>query len=291
MTTSKPDITEAEPSAIASKHKSKGERVFDWAVYGGIAGVGTFLATVPLTYVLKYSNAGGKYYEGFVDIIHKGLKKVTPGLMSRKVAEDAAMTSALMMGGNAMIWPVAVAEKHKVQTVSGLNIILGDKTPPERIEQQPKQTWGSLLKARLTAWGTVFAAIFTASSLFPKSFSTFENEFAERVCKLIGKPEKILVDGKHVPSRAFLFGKISALDVFATAAAATLLYVAGHTFARRREARKAGPQSDHRINFDQADAAQVDAPSRGNGPGATLVGERSHEGIAQHRGTAVTMQL
>ncbi len=44
------------PEAPVSErhHRSVGERVFDWGVYGGIAGIGAFVATVPLAYTLKY---------------------------------------------------------------------------------------------------------------------------------------------------------------------------------------------------------------------------------------------
>ena len=288
LNTTNPAISEAEPGATPTKHKSKGDRVFDWLVYGGLAGVGTFVATVPLAYMFKYTKTGAKYSEGLANVLHKASEKIAPNVLSKKVAEDAVMTTSLMMGGNAMLIPIGYAEKHKVQTVSGLNTILGDPTPPEQIEHETKQTWGSLIKARLTAWGAVFGALFTASSLFPKSFTMFENEFAERVCQVFKKPTEVIKEGVHVPSRTFLLGKISALDVFATAAAATLLYVAGHSFARKREARKqhSGHAAHHEVLADAPDTVDADDVSARDAlhresPAITLEGARSHEGMTQ----------
>lgn len=291
MNTTDPNATKAEPCADAKKTKSKGERAFDWAVYGGIAGVGTFIATVPLTYLFRHTAVGERYYFGIVNGLHKAVEKVAPQLMSKKIAEDAVMTTALMMGGNAMLLPVGYAEKHKVTTVTGLNTILGDNTPPDQIEAQPQQTWGSLVKARLTAWGAVFAAIFGASSLFPKSFTTFEHEFAERACKALGKPTEVMKEGRMVPSRSFLLGKISALDVFATAAAAVLLYVAGHSFARKREEKKHHTARHHSALADLPDAVEVDALMKHEGPETTLKGERILDGKTQESSLALANQL
>lgn len=291
MNTTDPTPHEAEPCATAKKTKSKGERVFDWGVYGGIAGVGTFIATVPLTYLFRHTAVGERYYLGIVNGLHKAVEKVAPQLMSKKIAEDAVMTTALMMGGNAMLLPVGYAEKHKVTTVSGLNTILGDATPPDQIEAQPQQTWSSLVKARLTAWGAVFASIFGASALFPKAFSTFENEFAERTCKALGKPTEVMKEGRMVPSRSFLLGKISALDVFATAAAAVLLYVAGHSFARKREEKKHHPARHHAGATGLPDAVEADAVIKQEGPQTTLDGDRFHVGKTQEPSVVVANQL
>lgn len=273
------------------KTKSKGERAFDWAVYGGIAGVGTFIATVPLTYLFRHTAMGERYYTGIVNGLHKAVEKVAPQLVSKKIAEDAVMTTALMMGGNAMLLPVGYAEKHKVTTVTGLNTILGDNTPPDQIEAQPQQTWGSLMKARLTAWGAVFASIFSASALFPKSFAMFENEFAERTCKVLGKPTEVMKEGRMVPSRTFLLGKISALDVFATAAAAVLLYVAGHSFARKREEKKHHPVRHHTGLPGLPDGIEPDTIIKHAGPETTLAGDRRHDGKTQEPALVVANQL
>ena len=44
----------AEHKASGPPRRSRGERAFDWITYGGFAGVGTFVVTVPFAYLLKH---------------------------------------------------------------------------------------------------------------------------------------------------------------------------------------------------------------------------------------------
>ncbi|MDX2095539.1 MAG: hypothetical protein SFW64_06345 [Alphaproteobacteria bacterium] len=282
--------TVAEPEVATKRTKSKGERLFDWLVYGGIAGVGTFIATVPLTYLLKHTAAGGVWYQkavsGVRGLLERGLSKPT----SAAAAEDAVMTTVLMMGGNAMLLPVGLAEKHKVSTVNGLNTILGDTTPTREIEQKPKQTWGSLIKARIMAWFSVFATFTGASWAFPQTFATFKHEFAEGICTLFRKPVQVVKEHKMVPSRTYLLGQIGALDLFATAAAASLLYVGGHFFARKQEERRQHRAQGHGATLaDWPDRAAAEVSITPGAPSATLEGTRRYEGRAQD--PAIVAQL
>ena len=271
---------------IEKRKKSKGEALFDWGVYGGIAGVGTFLLTVPLTYLLKYG-AGAKAYDAIVEGIEKGLSRVLSPANSKKITDEAVMTTTLMMGGNLMLIPVGKAEKHKTQIASGLNIIVGDTTPPEAIEQTPKQTWGSLIEGRGLAWLAVFTTLSGAGALLPRTFTTFKQEFAERVCTLFKRPTHIMKHGRMVESPTYLIGLISALDIFATAAAATLLYVGGHFFARKQEERKLRhPSAAHHGGHAFAESSEM-APSTVEQhtaspvPAASIQGEKTHDGLAQ----------
>lgn len=234
----------AEASVEAEKPKSKGAKAFDWGTYGGLAGVGTFVVTIPVTYLLKYHGKVSPYFERAVDGLHRGLTKLFPSI-KRETADTILTTTALMQGGNAMLIPVGLLEKHKVPIVSGLNTMLGDPTPAEQIEKAPKQTWRSLLESRAVAWLAVYAAFRTAAKFVPNTLAMFEHEVGERMCQLFKKPIERLVDGKMVKSKTYLFGKIGALDFFATIAAATLLYVGGHFFARKQEERKERRASGH----------------------------------------------
>ena len=49
-------MTDTDPDK-KPQHVSKGERLFDWITYGGMAGLGTFLITIPIAFHAKY----GKY--------------------------------------------------------------------------------------------------------------------------------------------------------------------------------------------------------------------------------------
>ena len=84
-----------EPSATAKTTKSKGETFFDRAVYGGIAGVGTFVATIFLTYLLKYGSWKG-FHNGLATAIEKGLSKIKPGVAQAASAEEIAYLRKLL---------------------------------------------------------------------------------------------------------------------------------------------------------------------------------------------------
>jgi len=272
-----------EPALELAKGKSKGEKLFDRAVYGGLAGAVTFAITVPVTYLLKYHWKVKPHFDAAVDGLHRGMTKVFPA-MGRKTADTALTTLALMQGGNLMLLPIAWAEKHKAKIVSGLNVMLGDKTPPEQIEQAPQQTMWSLVQSRLMAFGAVFATLKGAEAVIPKTLNTLEDEVGTQMCKLLEKPVArmgpVIENGKlttgMVPTKTYAFGKIGALDVFATAAAATLLYVGGHFFARKQAEKKA-------VRAESKTAKRLEAPVMlDEAPKANLTqvaGEKQYQGV------------
>lgn len=203
------------PNQDPKKTRSIGEKIFDWFTYAGIAGVGTFLATLPLAYWQKYG--GGK------NLYDKAAGWFSERGVDRGTSKSFLETNALMHGGNAILLVVALVEHFKVPIVQGLNRLFNDDTDPASIQEAPKQTAGSLILGRMIAWGSVFAGLFSAQKIFPETFKQFENEFARRLCQLTGRANKTL----------FRYGKLAALDVFATATSATLLYIGSHFFARQ----------------------------------------------------------
>lgn len=263
--------------------RSRGERMFDWGVYGGLAGVGAFVATVPLAYYLKYGG-GQRIHQG----IAKGFEKIAPFIPWKtgpKFPENAAMTTSLMQGGNAMLIPIGILEKHKIDIVDGLNRATGDATPREQIEKAPKQTWGSLIKSRLVAWLSVFTVFTVAGKYFGKTFDMFEHETGELACKIMRKPITCNVAGALKETRTYLYGKIGALDVFATIGAALILYIGGHFFARKQEEKQ-----ERRAARKHGDApvGREDAPVLAEPVQAAVEPERRVSGGGrQHEGTAV----
>lgn len=279
--------TGAEPRA-----KSRGEKVFDRVVYAGIAGVVTFLVTLKLTHFLKYDHKA--QFDKVVSGVHRGLQKIFPSL-TRENADTITTTFALMQGGNAMLLPVAFAEKHKIRIVDGLNTALGDSTPAEQIEQAPKQTIGSLVKSRLVAFGAVVSGLLLAKKHYSKTMDMFEQQTGELLCDTLNKPqfhmEPKMVEGVQKlvkkESKTFIYGKLAALDIFATAAAASLLYVGGHFFARKREEKM--ERKERRQQGVQGKAAGVTAEpvmeaaqqpiaSSMAAPLTQLQGPKAHEG-------------
>jgi len=236
------------------KVMSKGERLFNWLTYGGVAGIGTFIFTVPIAYWAKYG--GGA--EGF-KWAGKVLRKTG---ISESTAEHALMTTATMQGGNATIPFVKVMENYKPALVEKFNSLLGEKDEAEEIKKEPKQTWGSLIKARIfMAWLPVFLSFKGAAMLLGENkFTAFNEAFAKHVvCKPMGKLTHINMNGAMQETKIFRYGKIAALDVFATTAAAVLLFIGSRIFAERKR-KKDGitPPSD---NVPTKNNAEAPAPA------------------------------
>ncbi len=269
-----------EPSATAKTVKSKGEKFFDRAVYGGIAGVGTFVATLFMSYKLEHGQLAAGRYSKLVDWVEKRLGSFFSTKISRGAAEESVMATSLMMGGNAMLVLVGLAEHYKIQIVAGFNAAFGDKTPPELIEKTPKQTWRSLIEGRLLAWGVVFTALFSAHQVLPKTFSTFKAEFGARTYQAVQwlKREPALVEMEQ--TRAYRIGKLAALDIFATTAAAAILYVGGHFFARKQEEKKA-QRAEHKYMHNGAALDLASGVPDEVNPSVVIGGERSSDGKLQ----------
>ena len=126
--------TATAPTENKAPPISRSEKIFDWLVYGGIAGVGTFIATIPTTYWAKYGG-GAKYFDASSKwLVKKGL--------SEQSAEQAVMTSALMQGGNLALIPVKWAEDNKVALVKKFGDVIGEKVDTVALEAEDKQANG-----------------------------------------------------------------------------------------------------------------------------------------------------
>lgn len=204
------------------QHLSRGEKIFNWLVYGAVNAVGTFIITLPLGYWTKYGSVAKYFERGTNFLVKKG--------MNPSMAEPLLSTTALVHGGNLMVAAVKVAEDNKIPIIKKIDEIIGDKTDVAALEQQDKQTWPSLIKGRILAWLTVYTALQgTVTFAGADKLAAIENGFAKNVvCKMLGRPTH--VGGRE--TKTFRYGKLAALDIFATAAAATLLYIGSRFFAK-----------------------------------------------------------
>ncbi|MDX1974230.1 MAG: hypothetical protein SFT92_00995 [Rickettsiales bacterium] len=190
---------------------SRREKIFNWLTYGGIAGLGTFLVTIPTTYWAKYGGGANLFKAAAKELERTGFHPET--------AEQIVTTTALMQGGNITLFPVKFMEDHKAEIIG--------KDPAK---EQNKQDWTSLIKARLVAWGAVFASFKGVAKLIGgDKLTAFEEKFAKHVvCDPLGKATHIA----GAETKLYRYGKIAALDVFATVAASTLLYMGSRLFAK-----------------------------------------------------------
>lgn len=230
-------------------HKSVGEKIFDVGVYGGLAGVSTFILTIPVADWLKF-RGGAKYYKQMSGWMENTVLKFLPEGARKKTTENFLMTGILMQGGNLLLVPITMLEHMKVGIVNGLNQMFGDKTDPSSIEEAPKQSISSLIKGRLLAFGVVWAAFATVGKFFGPQMGAFEEKTGKFFTDLMKKPTHIFnpKTAKIEESITYSYGKMASLDAFATTAAASILYVGSRFFAKQR---------DHAANTHPAPAAAM----------------------------------
>ncbi len=303
-----PDAPVAAPAKPARTH---GDKLFDRWIYAGLNGVGTFILTIPLAY--WGDHGGGKAF------FKKCASYLEKWGADPKNAETAVRATTLGIGGTVMILPVYVAEHFRKPIVTWFNQHFGsDKDKKTVVENPAPQTFGSILKGRLVAWCAVFSGFKLMGALSkwlrnPAALGNFETIVGEEVCKRLGdKPthnvaamEKAIAEetkknGAALTKEAmneikvahetkmFSYGKLGALDVFATAAATSILYVTSRIFAKQR-AQKAQlasekPSVTREAVVPMADATG-DAPPTLNAsqPESTISGERHAAGMVAPR--------
>jgi len=242
-----PDTPATQPPE-PQKKMSKGEKLFNWLVYGGIAGVTTFVLTVPVAYQAKY----GKWANSF-----KSSVKWLERYFSKQTAEDIMNTHIVGNVGHAMTIPVAIAENYKDPIVTALNKKLGDEQPPQEF---PKLNFLGVLKSRLLVSAAAFLSIKGFVKMFGASrFDAFERKFSEHiVCKPFGKPTHI----NGLETTRFKVGRIAAIDVFVTTAASAMLYVCSRMFARKDKDPDTLADEVKDAYVIDADPPQTPVPSR-----------------------------
>lgn len=223
-------------------------------LYGAIkfitADVFILAATAVLAYVARYGKdtyAGiPNYLKKFQDSFHTKLldNKILPLGKSNKewgerLAGAAASATILMHGGNAFIIPMKWFEDNKKKIVAYFNKNYGkdgeEDIGNKRLQHEPKQTWGDVIKGRFSAWGLVFSAFVSFDFLLGKSkkngdhdgmyyLDQYEEKFGRWLAgftksgkEIATYPVRHELPSSLARNSTYRFGKILALDFFATA--------------------------------------------------------------------------
>lgn len=263
-------------SENAPRPRSKGEKIFDDAVYTGLGGVATFILTIPVAHKFIFGSWKGVIDKGTKWLTDTKPMQILPTGLRHKLSKSLVTSSILMQGGNLMLLPIAWAEHYKVRIVRGLNTMLGDETDPALIEEAPKQSLGNLFVARMKALGVVFASFFTAELLFEKPLERFNHAcgralsgFTGRATHINLKPGMIhngveITEKTRAMSKTYEYGLLGGLDIFATAAATTLLYE-GSRDSAKKHAKKEGHDEKPTTSVSQVSADThrlADAPEK-----------------------------
>jgi hypothetical protein len=203
----------------------------------------------------KMPNLLKKFQDGFEYFLSEklALKKVgKDGELGKYISGAAAATTLTMWGGNLFAPFLKWFENSKETIANNYNKKHG--TPEhvaiahERLKDEPKQTWGDVIKGRFVGWVIVCSAFVGGNYAFGKSKKTgmrrleaYEEWFGRKIAgwtqagKEIAKTpltKELLEEQKK--NKMYRFGRIVALDFFATSTAIVLWNAISRGSARKR---------------------------------------------------------
>lgn len=195
----------------------------------------------------------------------KNGKEVNPGKRDWGIllAEGTAGTLILSHGGNFFAPVIKWLENSRGNITNWYNKRFGTeeevKITEEKFKDMPKQNWADVGKGRVMAWATVFAALTGAFKTFGRSKSDnhhfklewYEDAFARQFTR-IHKPsseiakvgmDKVLNEAQK-RNKVYRFGRVLALDLFATTTAIIVWNTVSRLSAKKRVAAENGVHHD-----------------------------------------------
>ncbi len=280
------------PSAAAqpldTSQPTTGEKYYNRFKF--IAAEGFILAaTAAIAYVARYGKAS---YAGIPNYLQKfqnwfdnklvknrlyELDESTP--IKKRLAQAAAATMVTFHGGNLFAPIMKFLEDNKSHIVDNLNQRYGKEGEVElgreHLKHEPKQTWGDIIKGRMAGFGTVFTSFATMDILLGKDksaakpryrFDKFEDWFGRKVAgftvggKELSKiPMTQELTAEMTKNKSYRFGKILALDIYATTAAIMIWNAISHLSAKNRVTAEQ-TATDDQSNNETTPAPVVETP-------------------------------
>ncbi len=238
---------EQAKDAGEKKVRSFGNKAFDWAVWPavqwiGVWGLSLFLAN-------KAQNGSGilnKWYKSAVDWLTPKFHMFNSPLAKKIWGKDTGakqwagattLFTALFMGGNLSL-PVIKFMENRRDSISAWFDRVFHKTPedPDKIKQEPKQTWGSVIKGRLSS-------AFLGYSVF---FALGPGKAAKVQDMVGGAATNAFMKIRPQANRNSVnkWANLAVFDLFFTAIAASFHYVMSRLFARSNDNKKKAGQKE-----------------------------------------------
>lgn len=274
-----------EATAPTKKPKKiAAEKYFDTGLYGTVSYFGQALASVLLTQWIKHGS-GKQKFNATSHWLGKNILETHCGSTPENAAKQAntlLVATTLIMVGNCFLAPVKYIEDHKPEFVRKINDWLNERreqrcgviSETERKEQdtaiayiaeQPRQTWGSLLSARVFSLGAIYAAI---SAVGGKNNKTMEDTSANVISKTL---HSIGVAKQNAYSKPVQnFGRIAFVDFAYSLVGAGALYLYSHSIAPPKHKKKPGVAT---------------APEASDGPPSANASTRTEEKTIQAEAT------
>ncbi|MDX2113454.1 MAG: hypothetical protein SFW63_06975 [Alphaproteobacteria bacterium] len=255
------DTIAASDKPLDTSRKTTGERAYDVVQF--LTGkVFILAATAVLAFKADPVHGGDKilgmpnFLKSFQQWLTRSFKPLAEsGKAGEIVSKAAASTMILSWGGNFFMPIIKWLENGRESIANFFNRTIGkpgeEEIAHERLKDLPKQNWYDVIKGRVMAWLTVFSALTAADSIADKDasgrsyFAKYEDGFSRKlVCSLPGvgqeaKQIAALPLSEKIPAHlekngVYRFGKVAALDLFATSAAIIVWNTISRFSAKKR---------------------------------------------------------
>lgn len=260
-----PNVTLPPPQALAlnASKKTTGEYAYD--VFQFLTGkVFIIVITAALAFMADPKH-GKDTYLGVPNYLKKLsnwlVKKTAPLKSHGKAGEvlNAAIYSTVILshGGNFFAPFIKWLENGRENISNFFNRTIGkpgeEEIAHERLKDIPKQNWWDIIKGRLMAYGTVFSVFISAEAVLGKDkklnksrFAIYEDWFARKVAwfskegkAIAATPVTKELTEIQKANTFYRFGKVAALDLYATTMAIIVWNWASRFSAKKRVGREA----------------------------------------------------
>lgn len=184
------------------------------------------------------------------------------GEFFKRLAGAGANTMILFHGGNAFA-PIMLPLENNMENITNcINKRWGKpgevEIAHEQLKDLPKQTWGDVIKGRLSAWGLIFISFLAADTLIGKTskgmprFDAYEEWFGRWMAGFTKSGKTLGINNVpvHVPlnplqdaNKIYRLGKILALDLYATTAGIFIWNGISRGSAKKRHLKQNGKEA------------------------------------------------
>lgn len=229
----KPEIDDKQPEK--HKHRTVGNRIYDFGVFGSVAWAGVSAVSALGAYEAMHGNNKNfdwfrnltkNLYSGLKNTLSKGIMKNAKPETVDAVSKNTTMVFALGMGGHTLMPLIKWMEDHRQSNAAKIDKALGT-TPPDakEVEKEPKQSWKSVFSGRLISWASAFAVVLAVPH---KITSKVNDYFGEK-----GAEAWMKFKPKSNPAKVRRWSDIISFDLAFTALTATVTWAFSRFIAKK----------------------------------------------------------
>ncbi len=234
-----PARAESQPNNLDCQEKNRtlGNKIFDWGVYSSVAFAGVTAVSLLVAHQAKSGSL--KSFEW----LRTGYKNISKGLSTHifekilngrpredieQWANDTTMYGMLAAGGTTLMPVIKYMEDNRQKLAAKIDNALGSTQPyPKLIEQEPKQSWLSVMSGRATSIAVSFSAFLLMGPKISEAASAWTGKKLTNSVVSVAPNVNIEKTGK--------LAKLLAFDAIFTAITAAVTYVASRTVAKKHD--------------------------------------------------------